>query len=41
MIRETGKFIGQAAGFVLGKPIKYLGEKTGVDLIKGIGDGSY
>ncbi|TKH01333.1 HNH endonuclease [Peribacillus simplex] len=39
LIRGVGKFAGKAAGFVVGKPIQFVGELTGVELIEDIGKG--
>jgi hypothetical protein len=35
----VGKGFGKAAGFVLDKPIEFVGEVTGIDLIEDIGKG--
>ncbi|WP_010677065.1 HNH endonuclease [Bacillus timonensis] len=39
LIRDLGKGLGKAAGFVVGKPIEFVGEVTGVNLIEDIGKG--
>lgn len=39
LIRGVGKFAGKAAGFVVGKPIQFVGELTGVEIIEDIGKG--
>jgi hypothetical protein len=38
-IRDLGKGLGKAAGFVVGKPIEIIGEVTGIDLIEDVGKG--
>jgi hypothetical protein len=38
-IRDLGKGLGKAAGFVVGKPIEFIGEVTGIDLIEDVGKG--
>jgi hypothetical protein len=38
-IRGLGKGLGKAAGFVVGKPIEFIGEVTGIDLIEDVGKG--
>ncbi|WP_139193786.1 hypothetical protein [Anaerobacillus alkalidiazotrophicus] len=40
-IRETGRFLGGAAGFVIGKPIKVIGDVTKIDVVSKIGDEVY
>ncbi|MEH7385414.1 HNH endonuclease [Bacillus sp. JJ1521] len=39
LIRDLGKGLGKGAGFLLGKPIEFVGEVTGVNLIEDIGKG--
>jgi hypothetical protein len=38
-IRGLGKGLGKAAGFVVGKPIEFIGGVTGIDLIEDVGKG--
>lgn len=40
-IRGAGKFLGGTAGFVLGKPIKMIGDATNIEVVSKIGDGVY
>ncbi|WP_018921990.1 hypothetical protein [Salsuginibacillus kocurii] len=40
-IRSTGKFLGGAAGAVLGSPFKIVGELSNKESISSIGDGIY
>lgn len=39
LIRGLGKGLGKGAGFLFGKPIEFVGEVTGVNLIEDIGKG--
>ena len=39
LIRGIGKGLGKGAGFLSGKPIEFVGEVTGFDLIEDIGKG--
>lgn len=39
LIRNTGRWIGKAAGFVIGEPIKFVGEKTELKILTDIGNG--
>lgn len=39
MFRDVGKIAGEATGWVLGKPIEFLGHMTNIDTISSIGKG--